>query len=49
MTEQAAGADVLGQLAGVLPGSTLAQTRALRPDVVRFTQASDDAVFRPCL
>ena len=39
--------DVMNKLAGVAPGSALAELRAERSDVVRFTQASDDAVFRP--
>lgn len=39
--------DILDRLAGIRPGSVAAQTRALRPDVVRLTQASDEATFRP--
>lgn len=39
--------DVMGRLAGVAAGTPLAATRALRPDVVRFTQTSDEAIFRP--
>lgn len=39
--------DVMARIAGIAPGSAPAAARGLRPDVVRFTQASDDAVFRP--
>lgn len=47
MTDSAALDDVMSRLAGIAPGSALAATRALRPDVVRFTQTSDEAIFRP--
>ena len=39
--------DVISRLAGVATGSTVAMARALRPDVIRFTETSDAAVFRP--
>lgn len=39
--------DVMSRLAGISPGAPLAGTRAQRPDVIRFTQTSDDAIFRP--
>lgn len=39
--------DIMSRLAGVAAGTPLAATRALRPDVVRFTETSDDAIFRP--
>lgn len=47
MSDPAVAKDVMSELARIEPGSTLASTRALRPDVVRFMQSSDDAVFRP--
>lgn len=39
--------DVMDGLSGATPGSPQANARGLRPDVVRYTQTSDDAVFRP--
>lgn len=39
--------DILNTLAGIAPGSALAATRALRPDVVRHTQGSYDALLTP--
>lgn len=39
--------DVMSRLAGIVGDTPLAATRALRPDVVRFTETSDDAIFRP--
>jgi uncharacterized peroxidase-related enzyme len=39
--------DVMSRLAGLAPGTTVAAAWGLRPDVIRLTQASDDAVFRP--
>lgn len=47
MTEQPAFDDVMSRLASVTPGTPVAAAWALRPDVIRSTQASDDAVFRP--
>ena len=39
--------DVMGMLARITPGSTVAAARDMRPDVVRFSQTSDDAILRP--
>ncbi len=39
--------DVMSRLAGITAGTPLSATRALRPDVVRFTETSDAAIFRP--
>jgi CMD domain protein len=47
MSEQPAFDDVMSKLASVAPGTPVAAAWALRPDVIRFTQTSDDAVFRP--
>lgn len=47
MSEPVMPDDIMARLAGVEPDSAVAAVRALRPDVVRYTQTSDDAVFRP--
>jgi CMD domain protein len=39
--------DVMDSLAGLSPGSPLAELRRQRPDVVRHMQRSDDAIFAP--
>jgi CMD domain protein len=39
--------DVLDALAGLAAESPVAALRRQRPDVVRFTQASDEAIFAP--
>jgi uncharacterized protein YciW len=39
--------DVMDALAGLPPGSPIAELRRQRPDVVRYTQASDEAIFAP--
>ena len=39
--------DVIDQLAGIAPGSRLAQVRAQRPDVKRYAQSSYDALLEP--
>ena len=39
--------DVIDQLAGLTADSPLAALRRERSDVVAYTQASDDAIFRP--
>jgi CMD domain protein len=39
--------DVMDKLAGLSPGSPVAELRRQRPDVVRHLQASDDALFAP--
>jgi uncharacterized protein YciW len=39
--------DVMDDLAGLLPDSTLAKLRRERPDVVQHLQGSDDAVLKP--
>jgi len=39
--------DVINTLAGIAPDSALAAIRALRPDVVRHTQGSYDALLAP--
>ena len=39
--------DLLDQLAGIQPGSMLAELRARRPDVVRYTQGSYDVLLAP--
>jgi CMD domain protein len=39
--------DVMDQLAGLTPGSAVAALRRQRPDVVKYTQTSDDAIFSP--
>jgi CMD domain protein len=41
------GTDVMDTLAGLSPGSPLAQLRRERPDVVQHLQGSDDAIFSP--
>jgi CMD domain protein len=42
-----AGQDVIDQLAGIAPGSRLAELRAQRPDVVRYAQGSYEALLEP--
>jgi len=44
---EAAARDVMDDLAGLAPGSPLAQLRRERPEVVRHMQASDAAIFAP--
>ena len=39
--------DVFGTLAGVEPGSPLADLRAQRPDLTRFSQASYESLLEP--
>src|SRR4051812_35719424 len=39
--------DVLDQLAGIQPGSALAELRAQRSDVARYTQGSYDTLLAP--
>lgn len=39
--------DVMDTLAGLLPGSPLAELRRQRPDVVKHLQGSDDVIFSP--
>jgi CMD domain protein len=39
--------DVMDTLAGLAPGSPLAELRRRRPDVVKHLQGSDDAIFSP--
>ena len=39
--------DVMDTLAGLPPGSPLAELRRQRPDVVRHLQGSDDVIFLP--
>ncbi|HEY8597937.1 MAG TPA: CMD domain protein [Thermomicrobiales bacterium] len=39
--------DVIDRLAGITPGSKLAQLRAERPVLVKATQGSHDALFEP--
>jgi CMD domain protein len=39
--------DAIDMLAHLPPGSALAELRRQRPDVVRHTQGSDDAIFAP--
>ena len=39
--------DVMDTLAGLPPGSPLAELRRRRPDVVQHLQGSDDAIFSP--
>jgi uncharacterized protein YciW len=39
--------DVMDELAGLAPGSLLAELRRRRPDVVARMQASDQAIFAP--
>jgi uncharacterized peroxidase-related enzyme len=39
--------DVMSRLAGIVAGSPAAEARALRPDVIRFTQTSDEAMLSP--
>jgi uncharacterized protein YciW len=39
--------DVMDRLAGLVPGSPVAELRRQRPDVVRHTQGSDEAIFAP--
>lgn len=45
MSEDAA--DVMDTLAGLSPDSPIAALRRQRPDVVKHTQASDEAIFAP--
>jgi len=47
MREPAVVDDVMSRLAGIVTGSPVAEARAMRPDVIRFTQTSDDAMLRP--
>jgi CMD domain protein len=46
MSETAA-PDILDQLAGLAADSPVAALRRQRPDVVRFTQGTDEAIFAP--
>ena len=39
--------DVMDTLAGLAPGSPVAELRRQRPDVVKHLQGSDDAMFSP--
>jgi CMD domain protein len=39
--------DVMDTLAGLAPGSPLAELRRQRPDVVKHLQGSDDVIFSP--
>jgi uncharacterized protein YciW len=39
--------DVMDALAGLPPGSPVAELRRQRTDVVRYTQTSDEAIFAP--
>lgn len=39
--------DVMDELAGLTPGSPVAQLRRQRPDVVRHLQGTDDVLFEP--
>jgi len=39
--------DVMDTLAGLPPGSALAELRRQRPDVVKHLQGSDEAIFAP--
>jgi CMD domain protein len=39
--------DVMDTLAGLTPGSPLAELRRQRPDVVKHLQGADDAIFSP--
>lgn len=39
--------DVIDQLAGIAPGSKLAELRAARPALVKATQGSHEALFEP--
>lgn len=39
--------DVMDALAGLAPTSPVAELRRQRPDVVRYTQTSDEAIFAP--
>jgi CMD domain protein len=39
--------DTMDELAGIAPGSPLAQLRRQRPDVVRHLEGSDAAIFAP--
>src|SRR5262249_36427220 len=40
-------ADIMDGLAGLAPGSALAELRRRRPEVVRHLQGSDEALFHP--
>lgn len=39
--------DLQGQLAGITEGSALAELRAQRPEIIRHTQGSYEALFEP--
>ena len=39
--------DAMDTLAGLPPGSSLAELRRQRPDVVKHLQGSDDVIFSP--
>lgn len=39
--------DIINQLAGLTPGSPIAELRNQRPEVVRYTQGSYDALLEP--
>src|SRR5262249_53889180 len=47
MREPAVIDDVMSRLAGIVAGSPVAKARAMRPDVIRYTQTSDEAMLRP--
>jgi len=44
---EAMASDVIDEVLGIAPGSPLAEIRGQRPDVVRHTQGSYDALFDP--
>ena len=47
ISSEAAGPDVIDQLAGIAPGSALARLRAERPEVRRHAQGSEQALLMP--
>ncbi len=47
LTRTTAQPDTINELAGIAAGSPLAELRVQRPDVLSYTQGSDDALFSP--
>ncbi len=49
MSSDAPHPDTMNALAGIAPGSALADLRAQRPDIVSHMQASENAILRPAI
>ena len=47
MTSSSESSDVISQLAGIAPSSSMAHLRAQRPDITRYAQGSYEALLEP--